>query len=490
MAPAAVMAGSHADDQQHSAAHSVHSGSTSGGILRKASVGQAVSSKRPQGYSAKPAGVASPGSHPAHAGLRNVVMQPHEVRETLQQKQLLKVEMQRIFLYYSTLSNAGPPDGINPQKWFRLCHDTGCVATNRHYARGTPSHEWRPAANGLLPKADADAVFAEAAAETGAKATNNLNFDGFMVACRRLAKQMHPALAASPNDALHRLLCEHVLPKALRATEDLLLVDAHDEACEELFTKYRKGLTMLFNGYSPPGPGGRARVGEMQLPQFQRAMADFKIVPCLLSNAECNQVYHAARLDAGQPPLAHFQNCLVRAAHVAFSRHPYSANGNRPQQKLFDLLDRLSVPDPISLKHHLERLGMKVAPSSRSNTPPSVRPMTPKYPEVTLDDEEGLDRALKQIFAAYSTAGRMDLSKFVKLCVDTKVAHRIEFTRGQVEQTFHEASRDMFLSFDEWCDALLLLGQSRFPHDNQSDALRNLLSGYLLPLADRRLSVA
>ena len=405
------------------------------------------------------------------AGRGTLVMSPAEARDLLQDKASLRDAMQRIYLYYACLnSSAAGCEGMAANKWERLVKDVGCLATHRHHAHSTPTKQWQQGASGLVSKSDVDQVFADASAESGAKQL--LDFDGLMIAFRRLACKMFPALGDTPHDALHRLLLEHALIRALRAPEVLLHPSMYEGNVEDLLSKHKKGITMLHSAYTPS-----ARPVEISSQQFVKLLMDFKVVPQHMSHTESCQVYLASRLDkvdAGLKPITLFLDCIVRTAHVAFSKQPHDTKLVTSEAKLGELLNRLFVTDIHTLKYTLDRLGLKV-PQQRSGTPParpqvcillasfplSIRigmhefhalstsllfslliivppqtvshiPHQPKYPDVALDDEDGMDRTLRQIFAAYSTNGKMDGAKFLRLCIETKVAHRTEFNRNQV----------------------------------------------------------
>eukprot|EP00754_Rhynchopus_humris_P025997 Rhum_TRINITY_DN14982_c9_g2::Rhum_TRINITY_DN14982_c9_g2_i1::g.131275::m.131275 len=469
--------------------------------------------------SATPATAAASGQR----GQRADVMGAQEAAAVLQDKTRLRDELQRIFVYYScaTSLGAGGPsaagEGLTAQRWARLCQDAGAVATHRHYAQ--PHHGGRggwQAPGGLPSKQEADTVFAEAAAEArgggagGPPAPGGiLDFDGLMVALRRLAGRGRSG--QPPHEALHELLLTHVLPRALRAPEALLYPCMYNGGVDALLadTKTRRGLALLNAAYRGGGV-------ELSSPQFLKLLTDFQVVPHLLSNQEAGQVYLSSKLDLADQALSEgggggrggrgrsggggalLSDGLVRAAHVAFSKHPHAAKLPEAEHKVGEMLDRLCVGDLQTLRYTLDRVGVKVPQAAlRTGTPPSkqqqqqqqqqARSAQAKHQEVALDDEEGMDRALRQVFEAYSANGNMGSGMFLRLCIDTKVAHRTQFNRNQVESTYDEArGSSETLTFDEWCDALLILGARRFPHLHQSEALRTLLTTCILPLAERR----
>eukprot|EP01061_Rhynchopus_euleeides_P021195 TRINITY_DN34517_c0_g1_i2.p1 TRINITY_DN34517_c0_g1~~TRINITY_DN34517_c0_g1_i2.p1 ORF type:complete len:712 (+),score=284.74 TRINITY_DN34517_c0_g1_i2:227-2362(+) len=456
---------------------------------------QQTAAKQQQPSSHRGAGRREEGSRRSHTPTsgRGNAMSAAEAKELLQDKARLRDAMQRIYLYYACLnSGVAGCEGLAMQKWVRLVQDAGCVATHRHYAHSTPMKEWRQNASGLLTKADVESVFSEAVAETGA-AKGLLDFDGLMIAFRGLACKLYPSLDDSPHDALHRLLLEHVLQRGLRAPDVLLHASMYEGRMEDLLMAHKKGLSMLHGAYTSSRPA------EISSQQCVKMLMDFKVVPQHLSHTEACQVYLASRLDRIDPaakPISLFLDCMVRTAHVAFSKQPHDSKFVTAEAKLTELLSRLFVTDINTLKYTLDRMGLKV-PAARSNTPPAKPQVhhvpreqaAPRHQEVALDDEEGMDRALRQIFAAYSHGGKMDSSKFLRLCIETKVAHRTEFNRTQVDQTFHVSSGSTgVLNFDEWCDALLVLGHNRYPHLHKSEALRTLLTTCILPLAHRKTS--
>eukprot|EP00755_Sulcionema_specki_P006616 Sspe_Gene.511::Locus_173_Transcript_3_4_Confidence_0.333_Length_4576::g.511::m.511 len=454
---------------------------------------------------------ASPSGHHQHQpGKKRSVS---EMRSLLRSKTALRDEMQRIYLYYASLpGGAGcSEEGVTLTRWTRLCTDIGVVATHRHYAQSTPKKELNLASKGLLHKGEVEQVFADVLAESKRKRAGFLSFDGLMVALRRLACRLHPALASSPNDALHRLLLDHILPNALQVSQDkFTAINLEESNLEEVLDRFKKSIMHVYTAYCGADVAKKQGAG-LTMQQFLRFATDFSIVPGLLSKAEAIQVFRSGRFDISQTSDTHnyetFLHCLVRVAHVAFSKHPYSLTTRTLEQKVVLLLERLGFNDLVGVKQLLERVGLKVStPTSRPSTPP--RCTTPKgrhaapeplqlskddtptakpYPtDGILEDEDGLDAVLKGVFAAYSSDSRMGVSSFTHFCKEAKITTS-SFTDSKVEQCFSEASQGLnFLTFDGFCDSLLVLGGRRYPTMRQSDALRSLLVNCVIPWAARK----
>ena len=368
----------------------------------RASPQQAAPSGSPAAATATAPGRRSSGAMPAAAaapaaggqrGQRADVMGAQEAAAVLQDKTRLRDELQRIFVYYScaTSLGAGGPsaaagEGLTAQRWARLCQDAGAVATHRHYAQPHQARGGWQAPGGLPSKQEADGVFAEAAAEArgagGPPAPGGiLDFDGLMVALRRLAARGHSG--QPPHEALHALLLTHVLPRALRAPEALLYPCMYNGGVDALLadTKTRRGLALLNAAYR--GGGGGV---ELSSPQFLKLLTDFQVVPHLLSNQEAGQVYLSSKLDLADQALSEgggvrgrsggggalLSDGLVRAAHVAFSKHPHAAKLPEAEHKVGEMLDRLCVGDLQTLRYTLDRVGVKVPQAAlRTGTPPS-----------------------------------------------------------------------------------------------------------------------
>ena len=406
------------------------------------------------------------------------LMQPSECQEMLLNKNSLRQQLQRIYLYYSSLPGGKSTDLTN-SNWERLCKDIGCLATHMHFAGNTPSRDIHHSM--LLTRQEIERIYTDSKSES--KSFSNspaLNFDGFMIALKRLSQILCKGDAAS-GDALHSLLLNNVLPFALRAPSTLFESEI-TPIISEILHQHKRSIDMMYQCYGP-GSGG-------MLAQFLRLLIDFKIIPSLLSKTEGSHIHKVCTMTSPiDDEYKLFQRLLVSASYLAFSKHPYSSHFRSSVSRLTEFFDKIGALDASGLKHTLEGFGFKISYPKTTSQQSSKPETSYRHAAIPLNDERQLDKALKDVFAAYSHLGKMSEELWVKLSIDSKVAHPVEFPRHEVEVLFRQACQSgvSYLTFDEWCDVLLTLGQKRFPSSHHSAALRLLLSSYILPNAERHV---
>eukprot|EP01062_Namystynia_karyoxenos_P061034 TRINITY_DN5290_c0_g1_i1.p1 TRINITY_DN5290_c0_g1~~TRINITY_DN5290_c0_g1_i1.p1 ORF type:complete len:1682 (+),score=487.71 TRINITY_DN5290_c0_g1_i1:68-5047(+) len=506
------------------------------GSVRRHSSDSASAPPRPAAPSrASPRGRSSTrtSSPASSAGGTHSAAQPQmshgEARVLLRDREHLQLEAQRIWLYYSALpagggssgavAGGGPSCGVGLPQWLRLLQDCKCMASLRDYAGATPQREVDSAMRGLLPPRDAEGLYADAQRESAAPHGAALGFDAWMVALRRVACAVHPALAASPHDALQRLLLERVLPHAMRVPSAVVAPYPDPQAVADTLARYRRGFAMLFAAYANQGDGS------MTVSQFSRMCQDFGISPALLSKQEvlsafrCGLLADAPSAAAGRALGAEaLQHVVARAAAIAFGKHPYAQRLPAVEHRVAELCERLSLGDTVQLRKQIERAGLRL-PAQQRGTPPrrAGEPQGLTSPprrrgacgpppdagvsaaEELIEDEARLDAALRAVFAAYvsRSAGAgteaVGIAAWLRFCDDTRVVDHSDFPPAAAEAVYADAVDQATradpsaagLVFDDFCDALLILGARRFPHLAESDALRRLLTLHVVPLASR-----
>eukprot|EP00756_Hemistasia_phaeocysticola_P010749 Hpha_TRINITY_DN15042_c3_g14::TRINITY_DN15042_c3_g14_i1::g.125769::m.125769 len=428
-----------------------------------------------------------------------VQMSPRRARELLGDREGLKRELQRVWLYYSALSSAG---GTTPQYFVRCLADSKCLSTRRDFADSTPRKE--RSASGVLSVREAEGCL---------ESNEPLGFDDWTLAMRRAACKLHPALAPAPAEALQRMLLEKILPYAHRASESYVVPLPDPTELTPALAPHRRGLQTLQSVYGL----GDAATG---LGEWSRMCAELQLVPQLLSKQEAAGAHRSSSLAFSSNGLDFLVRCLSRAAHLAFSKPPFLHRLTTHQQRVVELASRLHLSDPALLKRSLDRAGRRIpprpvgtppprrdppahppslpppVPSARTSPGPSPSPAVsstehPLPVEGLLDDEERLDATLKSVFAAYGPGGMIESSGWLTMCNDSRVLAPGVFDNAAALSTFRSAigmqgEGARALTFDGWCDALLLLGSKRFISMDESSALRTLLTQCVLPWASRR----
>jgi hypothetical protein len=243
-----------------------------------------------------------------------------------------------IFTYYSIRgANSKHPEALDSRHFGQMIRDCGLLEGKKR-----------------LVKADLAIIIRKWAK----KDKHTLHFGPFLNALKEIGLRCYPE-ALTAEAAFHKLLCEAVLPKALRRspqpiTEILLAV-------EEVLEHYRPASTQVFHFYSRIISDRRAVVydktnrGHLSIgyDEWCRFASDFKL-PAILSTLDLAEVYlssqHSARWgnhcatrglgstsELGLLEFKQFEEALLRSALAAYQSRPNVT----PKDKLYALFQRL-----------------------------------------------------------------------------------------------------------------------------------------------------
>jgi hypothetical protein len=245
-----------------------------------------------------------------------------------------------IFTHYSIRgANSKHPELLDSRHFGQMIRDCGLLE-NRN-----------------LQKADLAIVIRKWAKKDG----HTLHFGPFLNALKDVALRCYPG-ALTAEAAFHKLLCEALLPKALRRTPDSVTKELI--AVEEILLHYRPATKQIFHFYSKIISDRRAVVydktsgGHLSIgyDEWCRFASDFKL-PVILSTLDLAEVYlssqHSARWsqrkehkatrglsstsEIGLLEYKQFEEALLRCALVAYS----SRTDVPPEDRLLALFQRL-----------------------------------------------------------------------------------------------------------------------------------------------------
>lgn len=408
--------------------------------------------------------------------------QAHE--ELLKDKDRLKDELQRIFMYYCSFGDHLNLDHMSSSKFQKFIRDL----------------KIRPP---LKPE-EADLIFVRLMKNKSQKdgledcRLQKMSFPYFIESIKTVASKVHPDLV--PTKALVRFLIDNVLPNASKMPEKFTNIDLRDDKVQELLASHRRLLRAIFFIYSASNSPERPSNDYMRVEDFVRLMSELEIIPAIISKKDVYVVFRSTLVDSAYIDITfdQFEECLVKCGAVAYDRHPYNIKFFELHLKVNALLENLGIPDWAKIRKKLVKLG--------HNIPAKPELLVQKYGGGTesakdynfydrdhLPPEQELDQALRDIFTFYNEygdkSGRRNLTRqqYIKMVRDSNLVDN-HFREIDADLVYMEATKNNQLAMvhETFCDSLALLAQRKYPHMSITDSLHDLLLHHILPYAQRK----
>eukprot|EP00761_Pharyngomonas_kirbyi_P014731 gb/GECH01014761.1/.p1 GENE.gb/GECH01014761.1/~~gb/GECH01014761.1/.p1 ORF type:complete len:1064 (+),score=261.57 gb/GECH01014761.1/:1-3192(+) len=463
------------------------------------------------------------------------VLDREEIESLLMDKEKLKDELQRIYMFYCAYGDHLNLDLLGSSKFFRLIRDVKLLSETKID----------------LKKEDIDIIYVDVTRHT---AEGKMTFPLFMEGLQRIALRIYQSKQKDteerenqePKEALVHLLMHYILPHASRFPKYLNEPVTSNENVMQHLEKYKNVLKAIFLNYAQGE-------GMISLKDFIKFTKHFKIAPSLVSKAELYRITRSSSDAKGHLDYEGFEQGIVKCAEVAYSKYPYSTQYETLEEKLAALLDILHLDDWINLKSLMNKSGIKVSyspeklsskqkrggassslalnlfndmhPETQSFNDDNIsegdvnfeefdqqldQQTSPRdkehqgandqkeshYKEMdSLPPEDELDSSLRDIFAYYvyfgdkTNPGRMGPAKFLRFAKDCElIDNETGFDSTTVDLVFSEVTmnNNIPMTYELFCDSLTLLSSKKFPDKSATQALRELLLKYVLPRALRK----
>ncbi len=416
-----------------------------------------------------------------------------EYDELLKDKDKLRDELQRIFMYYCSFGDHLNLDLMSSSKFQKLIRDIKLkVAT-------------------VKPE-EADLIFTKLMKNKSQKINTEeykhqrMTFHYFIEGIKIIATKVYPNMTST--QALVKLLSNHVLPNAQRMPEKFTNVNVNDPEIVSLMEKHKKILQAIFYIYSVPEITDKTGRHEfMKVHEFVKFLTEFDITTSLIAKTDIFIIFRSAIIESQYDDITYsqFEECLVKCASVAYSKHPYNMKYFKLIEKVCALLEKIGLPDWNNIKKKLEKMGHVVPNSPLSIGTKYSLDSVKHYNYFTRDylpSEQELDKILQDIFTFYSeyNVQRRDTVEeeeeekvltnlqFLKLCRDCGVIDSATLNEAQIDAVFMESTNDSGLTYQVFCDTLTQLAQKKFVQQSATEALRELLLLFILPFAQRKNS--
>ncbi|KAL9651198.1 hypothetical protein ABK040_008269 [Willaertia magna] len=430
--------------------------------------------------------------------------------ELIQDKFALREELQKIFMFYCAYGDRLNLDLMSSAKFKMFVKDINIY-------------------NYGLKQEDIDLIYIKTLVNKSkvkpitASAKQKMSFPQFVDCLKEISQKLRRDLASSK--AFAQFLVVDVLPNAQRLNS-FDSIDKNNATLQRLLEQNRKNLQKLFILYcnNSEQSNNNAIHETMGLAELTKFISDFDF-STTISKKDIYRIFRSTTTSLNNS-LDHeigyttFEECLVKFAQIAYSKHPYDKKYPTIVEKVIAFMEKIEANDWNLIKKRLEKYGKLIPSFSFSTTlqsnnsnslrqtirgnylenvsfetlsqkvasPQNLSPPNYSYiqlePFNSLPKEQELDRLLKKVFFHHSEKNQFIKSnQFVRICSNSQIID-FNFTRAKAELIFVEItnSSQTPMNYDIFCESLALLSHRKYPsREDTTESLKKLLLNHVLP---------